>query len=778
MVVEHRSLVNYIAYARALLAITPADRVLQFASIGFDTSLEEIFCCLTAGATLVLRPPAMADSIPAFLEACRARGVSVLDLPTALWHELVLHLEEEEARRGVGRPCSAGTPLPESIRLVYIGGEAYSRERLRRWRALVPERVRLLSSYGPSEATIVATVCELSGPAGLAEQEARAPGLGSPVANVQTYVLDAHLQPAPIGVAGELCLCGAGLARGYHNRPALTAERFIAHPFSDEAGARLYRTGDRARVLADGRLEFLGRLDAQVKIRGMRVELGEVEALLLAQPGLRDVVVLAQEDSSGNTRLVAYVVRAGQERSTLAELRTALAARLPGYMLPAALVSLDALPLNLHGKVDRAALRSGSPLQALPAPRADPRGQAERPDAAEMRTLTGIWEEVLGVRPIGPDDDFFELGGHSLLAMRLFHRIEQEYGQRLALSALFEGRTVERLHRLLQQPQAGPYATAGEAVGGRPGAHAARPYAEGPPDQPPPFSVVAVQPLGSRPPFFCLPPPDGGILRYQPLARGLGGDQPVFSVEVRGDTRALLVQRSVEAVAADLVRAIRAHQPEGPYLLGGYSFGGVYAFEAAQQLSAAGQRVPLLVLFDTPCPGLGDAARRGIIARLAANGRFHAQGLIGKLGFHLATVRALPPGERLPYAARRGRRLAARLRRAGERGARAGTPPRPPAGYPLAGAEAETGWEERVRRFPQLRYVPRTFDGQITFFWGVRNPLGKLGAADPRRGWERVAAGGVRIIRIQADHAGVLQDPSQRSLVARHLRRCLREAQV
>ncbi|NJK52918.1 MAG: amino acid adenylation domain-containing protein, partial [Leptolyngbyaceae cyanobacterium SU_3_3] len=291
VMIEHQSLVNYTQAAIENYGITERDRILQFASISFDAAAEEIFPALAKGATLVLRTEEMLSTIPTFLNHCREHKLSVLDLPTAFWHLLT------------GEMASLKLALPESIRLVIIGGEAASPEHLITWQEIVPN-VRLINSYGPTETTIVATTCELS-----AQQvrAAKVVPIGKPIPNVQTYVLDEALQPVPMGVPGELYIAGAGLARGYLHQPELTAKSFIFHSFSSASDVRLYRTGDQVRYLSDGNLEFLGRVDERVKIRGFRIELGEIETLLNQQVGVKTAHVISHKDEVAQ-RLVAYIV--------------------------------------------------------------------------------------------------------------------------------------------------------------------------------------------------------------------------------------------------------------------------------------------------------------------------------------------------------------------------------------------------------------------------------------------------------------------------------------
>ncbi len=344
LMIEHRSLVNYTEGASLEFAIEQGDRVLQFASISFDASAEEIYPCLTSGATLVVRNESMLASISTFLETCREWGITILDLPTAYWHEMAAQLAAQKMA------------LPPSLRLLIIGGERVLPERLSMWHRSVGEGVQLVNTYGPTEATIVATKCDLTS-AVLSSQSSQDAPIGRAVRNAQTYILDTNLQPVPVGVAGELLIGGAGLARGYLHHPELTAKNFIANPFSKDPDARLYKSGDLARFLPDGQIEFCGRVDHQVKIHGFRIELGDIESAILAHHWIQDVIVIAREDTPGDKRLVAYLVPTSEgtskEATLIEEVRSFLRNKLPAYMVPSAFVTLVALPINANGKVDR-----------------------------------------------------------------------------------------------------------------------------------------------------------------------------------------------------------------------------------------------------------------------------------------------------------------------------------------------------------------------------------------------------------------------------------------
>jgi amino acid adenylation domain-containing protein len=431
--IEHRSIVNYAACIANLFDLRTTDRVLQFASLSFDAAAEEIFPTLARGGTLVLRTEDMIETVSTFLDKCREWGVTVLDLPTSYWHELVAVASEERLK------------IPESVRLMVVGGEQALPERFQQWRKLSGYDVRFLNGYGPTETTVAATFWE----AGVSTQTslAQTVPIGRPIANVRTYVLDAASEPVPIGFVGQLHVGGVGVARGYRNRPDLTRTRFVPDPFA-QRGGRLYRTGDLARYRHNGDLEYLGRADGQVKIRGFRVELGEIEAALSEISGVREAVVRAREDLPGESRLVAYVVADPNAPVSVSELRRVLIGRLPAYMVPAAFVSLEKMPRTPTGKVDPAALPSPDATR----PELDSRYQEPRSPAEE--TLTGIWRTVLRLDRIGVHDNFFELGGHSLLATQVISRARDAFHVEVPLRDLFLSPTVAGLALTISQRRA------------------------------------------------------------------------------------------------------------------------------------------------------------------------------------------------------------------------------------------------------------------------------------------------------------------------------------
>jgi amino acid adenylation domain-containing protein len=418
VLVTHRGLPNIAELLRQVYQTGPESRVLQVASISFDASVWDLLMALPAGGTLYLATDAERIPGPDMLRLLQEQAITIATLtPSAL-----LALPDAE--------------LP-ALKIISSVAEACTAEIVSRW----SRGRRFFNGYGPTETTIGATLAECTA-------TGYTPSIGRPYLNMQTYVLDRHFQPVPVGVVGELCVGGVGLARGYHQRPDLTAEKFIPHPFSTDPTARLYRTGDLARWRADGTLEFAGRLDHQVKLRGFRIELGEIEAALRQHPEVREALVLAAERANGDKRLVAYVVPTDGEDLAAPALRSFLLEQLPEYMLPSAFVMLDALPLTTNGKVDR---------RALPPP--DESSLAQGADYVAPRTpteeqLAAIWAELLGLPRVGVNDNFFALGGHSLLAVRVLLRVQERFQVELPLSTLFEAPTIAQLVLKLVQSQA------------------------------------------------------------------------------------------------------------------------------------------------------------------------------------------------------------------------------------------------------------------------------------------------------------------------------------
>jgi amino acid adenylation domain-containing protein len=700
VLVSHGSIADHCRNAQSCYELDSRDVVLQFASLSFDVSLEEILPTLIVGARLVI----MGTNVwhPAeFHRKISEYGLTVLNLPTAYWQEL--------AREWAGVPELVPNIQP---RLFIVGGDTMLPDVLQLWQRTPVSSVRLLNAYGPTETTITATTFEIPPRPDRNTTGQRVP-IGRPLANRAIYILDQHGNPVPIGVHGDLHIGGVGLARGYLNRPELTAEKFIPDPFRAEPGTRMYKTGDLARYRPDGNIEFLGRADHQVKIRGFRIELGEIEVVLGQHPAVREAAVMAREDAPGEKRLVAYVVA----DSTADELRRFLKDKLPEYMVPAVVVLLEALPATPNGKIDRWALpapdRSRPELEkAFVAPR----------DDLELQ-LAHIWEEVLGVRPVGVRDNFFELGGHSLLAVRLFALIEKRLGKKLPLTAVFQGATVEHLAGVLRQ----------QATHG------------------PQSSLVPIQPDGSKRPLFLVHPAGGHVFPYIHLAQFLGPDQPCYGLQARGLEDGQDPHTRIEDMAAWYIQALQTVQPTGPYFLGGWSMGGVVAFEMAQQLHAQGQRVALLALFDGRIPTPDETFPEDDAEAIMLVERY--------FGISFDPMEAL---SELP----KDQQLAFMLEQAKSAG--------------LVPAELDVS---QARRFVDLlrsdlratqNYGLHLYPGRITFFKASETPAGT--SPDPTLGWNKWASGGVEVHVVPGNHANLMYEPHV-EVLAEKLTACLNQAQ-
>jgi thioesterase domain-containing protein/acyl carrier protein len=615
-------------------------------------------------------------------------------------------------------------------------GEALPLELARRFWQAMPDAI-LINLYGSSELAADSTYYEVRSDAGLSNVP-----IGRPIANTQVYLLDAHRQPVPLGVIGEIYIGGDGLARGYHGRPDLTAERFITNPFAPAEGGEkgrgvLYKTGDLGRYLPDGNLEYAGRIDDQVKIRGFRVELGEVEAALKRHASVQQAVVIARDDSPGDKRLVAYFVLKDGGQSTqnacdlslssvrnspslINDLRNFLKDQLPDYMLPAAFVMIDTLPLTSSGKFDRRALpKPDSAYTPLDHEYIAPRDVVER-------QLATIWEQVLQVKPIGVRSNFFELGGHSLLAIELFAQIEKVFGKRPSLTTLFQSPTIEQLAKVLHsEGWSNDWST-----------------------------LVAIQPGGRKLPLFCVHGFGGGVIDYGELAHLLGPDQPVYGLQACGVDGLTPPHMQIEAMAGHYVDAIRTVQPHGPYSLGGYCFGGVVAFEMARQLRALGEPVAFVGIFEGYAP-VGSTVRKSLwrprlLIKFLKNMPYWLRDYL-QLGREQFMARVQTKLRSATYAILRpsGRPKEVRLEDYLPN----------VANIPLVHQEL---MEVQLRAMRY--YVPDAYDGRVTLF-RVRG-MSLFRAADPEMGWGGLARDGVDIKMIAGGHNTILQHPYVQSMAA------------
>ena len=563
--ISHRSLANFLISMQARPGLNAKDTLLAVTPLSFDIAGLELYLPLTTGARVVLVSRAIAMDGERLGKKLATSGATCMQATPATWRLLL-----ESGWRG------------DKDLKILCGGEALPDDLAAE---LVVRSLSAWNMYGPTETTIWSTLFEIT-------SSARPIPIGRPIANTQIYILDKNLQPVPIGTPGELCIGGAGLARGYLNLTELTAERFIPNPF-EESSSRLYKTGDLARFLPSGDVEYLGRIDNQVKIRGFRIALGEIEAAISEFPSVRQVVVAAREDIPGDKRLVAYLVPEDVEKFVTAELCFFLKRKLPEYMIPVVFVFLDTLPLSTNGKVDRQALRVPDRADCTLAP-----GFVAPRDDSEIR-LAKIWGEVLNIRNIGIQHNLFELGAHSLLVARLLGRIEREFGRKLTFTAVLGAPTIEQLAALLRDAQ-GP-----------------NQFTE----------LVPIQPAGSKPPLFCIGVSIGAGFFYRPLSTHLGTDQPVIGVQLDPSIVGQLREpATVEELADYMVRAIRKQQPQGPYFLGGFCENAISAYETARQLLKQGQQVALLAIFEARNPAYYRTAAIAALLWQCVRSHIHLKG--------------------------------------------------------------------------------------------------------------------------------------------------------
>ena len=537
VLIPHRNAVNLLNSIKQKPGLTAEDVMLAVTTISFDISVLEIFAPLIVGAQLVVISREVAADGAKLQQAIDKYGATFMQATPITWQLLVA----ENSFKNKLKIISGGEELPQELakKLLSIDRE-------------------LWNFYGPTETTIWSTSCHI-------ERSDRSITIGKPIANTKVYILDKHLQPVPIGVPGELHIGGVGVARGYLNRPELTAEKFIDNPFNTDTD-RLYKTGDLAKFLPNGEIECLGRIDDLVKVRGFRIEPGEIEAVLNQYPSIRETVVIAREDLPGDKRLVAYIVTESKLPHSN-DLRSFVRERLPNYMMPSAFVFLETMPLTPNGKVNRRALPAPNNTRQELSSTVDPQDQLES-------NLIQIWSRVLGIEPIGVEDNFFDLGGNSLQAVALFAQIEKQFGKKLPLATLFQSGSVAQIAQIIRQEKwLAPWK-----------------------------SLVPIQPNGNKPPVFYLHPGGSNLLIYRDLAYSLGSDRPVYGLQPRGLDGKYVPFTKIEDMAAYYLAQIRKFQPDGPYFLAGLSSGGTTAWEIAQLLKARGEEVSLLALFDTSGP--------------------------------------------------------------------------------------------------------------------------------------------------------------------------------
>lgn len=704
VMIHHRGMVNHLWANIEALSMTSADVLAQTASHCFDISVWQFLAPLIIGARVHIFPDEITQDPTRLLREVDRAGVTVFETVPSLLQVALADVKTEQQQR----------PELKSLRWLLPTGEEVPAELCREWLRTYPN-VPLMNAYGPSECSDDVTLAPIYEPP---DETVGRMSIGRPIGNLQVAIVDRELNLAPIGVPGELCVRGIGVGRGYVALPSRTASVFVPDPFSPEPGARMYRSGDRAKYLPDGSIEYLGRMDHQVKVRGHRIELGEVEAALSQVPGVSEAVVIVREDTPGDKRLVAYCA-CDREVVTTAGLREFLEQRVPNYMVPSLFMLLAALPLSANGKIDRQSLPAPDLSQSRQDSYVAPRDNVER-------QLCEIWEKLLKVSPIGIKDNFFNVGGHSLLALRLMAEVQQSFQRTLPLAVLFERGTIKELAKMLREQIASPES-----------------------------SLVAIQPQGERTAVFFVHVGSGNVLCYLDLARYVGLDQPFYAIQDPSLLGTIPPFESLEHMAAHYVQCVQAAQASGPYLLGGWSYGGLVAFEMARQLTAAGEEVALLAILDSGTPEMErEFEKRSDDASLLA---ILAHEMY--LPVVAAELRQLEPEQRLHF-------VADYLNRAG-----------------LVFDDPVDVVRRQLEVFQYrnratIGYDPGPYAGAISLFVaGDRQPDEEDAETLPDliAGWRALALGGLDVFSVPGAHHEIGREPNVQVL-AGHLRSCIDRA--
>ncbi|WP_428331033.1 non-ribosomal peptide synthetase [Mucilaginibacter sp.] len=541
--IAHHNLVNFLYSMQKQPGMQTVDKLLAVTTISFDIAGLELFLPLLTGAEVIIADTATSKDGRALLELIKKKQVTIMQATPYTWR-IMLEAGWDKA-----------TPLK-----VICGGEALPIELAGR---LLSRAASLWNVYGPTETTIWSTVKQVTA-------EDKTISIGRPIDNTSVYILDSFLKPLAPGIAGEIYIGGEGVAKGYLNRPELTAEKFVSDPFSKNKDSKMYNTGDLGRFMPNGEIECLGRADAQVKIRGYRIETGEIEYQLVNGTNIKEAVVIARPDNLGIDKLVAFVVvdyadDSMSEANQVQKWKEKLRDSVPDYMVPDNFILIPAMPLTPNGKIDKKALAK----HGISSSEAGNGYLAPRTDIEKL--VADIWIEYLGVKKVGVHDNFFELGGHSLIAVQVMTRIEKETGKRLPLAALFETSTVEKLAQLLEM---GAKSITWD-------------------------SLVPIKPKGSKMPLYMVHGAGLNVLLFNTLAMNMSAEQPVYGLQAKGLNGTDEPLSKIEDIAAHYISAIMQQNPTGPYALAGYSFGGIIAFEMARQLEEMGKQVKMLAMFDT-----------------------------------------------------------------------------------------------------------------------------------------------------------------------------------
>lgn len=719
VMITHGNLAHYVRSLPASLGIAASDRYLHTASISFSSSVRQMMLPLSIGAAVVIATSEQIRDPLSLFELIQKKEVTVVDFVPSFWRSCLLALnstaKENKARlldNKLRLMLSASAPLPTSIP--------------RELAAMTRRDVELKNMYGQTETSGIISVYPIS-----AEQldKTGIVSIGRAIENTKIYIVNDEMQLVPNGEQGELCVGGGGVGRGYLNRPELTDRQFVKSPFGR---GLLYKTGDLARYLSSGELEYLGRVDNQVKIRGFRVELGEIEAVICNFGSVSEAAVAALPDASGDKRLVAYLVGANGSQIDVGEVRNFFKTQLPDYMLPATFIQLERMPLTPNGKIDR---------QALPEPqRTHISAENSGPESSWTETekaLAAIWSDILEVGEIRLNDNFFDLGGHSLLAISMFAAVEETFQKRIPIATLFEAGTIRRLAEIIDIDE----------------------WEE------PESSLVPIQPIGNTLPFYCIHAVGGSVLFYSDLAKYLGDDQPFYGLQARRLGGRQVGHATVEEMAEFYIDEIKRHQPKGPYCLGGSSFGGLVAYEMARQFRERGDEVGLLALFDSSTPEYqthllpGTSVLRMRIYNFRHRMQTHWDNLI-LLSWSERATYVLNKAKKGILGYRRGYRN--RLKRLVRKF------------YATSAGKRSIpkNYIQIVDQLEQARkmFLPKPYRGKATLFRATIQPYGR--AFDPTLGWNSYVDE-IEIHDIPGHHTSIVSEPYVRKLAER-LKECIR----
>ncbi len=674
--VPHRGIVRLVRNTN-YVTLTADDVILACAPVSFDASTFEIWGSLLNGGTLVLYPPVIPEPHE-IARMVREYHVTTLWLTAGLFH--LMAETQPEGFRG--------------LRQLLAGGDVLSPTAVRKALRELDGGV-LINGYGPTENTTFTCCHRMTSEDDVGDTVP----IGRPISNTRVYILDSVMRPVAIGVRGELWTSGDGLARGYLNDSNLTASRFLPDPFSRDPNAKIYRTGDIVRYRTDGVIEFVGRVDNQVKIRGFRIELSEVEQALREYPGAIDAAVVAKTIGNGQKQLIGYVVTKESSVASI-DVKRFLQQQLPDYAIPSTVVSMEAFPLTVNGKINYA---------KLPEPTLDTSIKSTEPQSAFEAQLLAIWEKVLGITGIGRTDNFFDIGGNSLMALQLLANIEKAIGKRIPATVLFESQTVESLAVALG-------CTLDETSG----------------------QAVPLQRGGSKPPVFIIPGVNGNVIGYEKLAQALGADRPVYGIRSSGlDGEAPPLNR-IDAIATQFVEEIRRIQSKGPYRIVGFCMGGIVAYEVAQKLVSAGERVDHLGMIDTWPP-------MTIPTKLATNQFGQKLIFVGQgVRRHLQTLLKQPQGQRLRY-------LKQKISIVSEMVAQRDV-------YRGEHAVLYSDLVMRANQHAAANHVPAPYPGDVDLFLVNDRPMDAY-KDDPRLSWQKLVQGTCTLVSVDGTDSGSLLRP-------------------